>query len=185
VTAHEFCDYCQRAENSTRRLDLTRGRVVEWPLPYVRHGLLASNVGSALRGYADRSNLGYVASGGVGIVLEDDPGTVRGPDVAFFPMTADPTARRWTDDRPVLAVEVRSGNDPPAEIDAMVDDLLRCGVPDVWLVESETRLLTAYRRQTGPRQFGVDDVVTATELPGLSVRVGDLYLMPAGRAALR
>lgn len=185
MTVAEFWDYCQRPENADRRLDLARGRVVEWPLPYARHGRVAANVGSVLHGYADRSGAGYVTVGGVGIVLEHDPGTVRGPDVAFFPTTADPTAPRWTDDRPLLAVEVRSGNDAAAEVAEMVADLIRCGVPDVWLVESEARMLTAYRRGAEPERFGADDVVTPAGLPGLSVRVGDLYPMPAERAARR
>ena len=75
------------------------------------------------------------------MILERDPDTVRGPDVALYQ-----DAERFADlypkfgeVPPLLAVEILSPNDKAARVAAMIVDYLTHGVACVWLVDPEER----------------------------------------------
>jgi Uma2 family endonuclease len=81
---------------------------------------------------------------------------------------------------PDLAVEVVSPNDYGREIEEKVDDYLRAGVPLVWVVYPEIRVVHVYRGDgTAGRFRGADELSGEDVLPGFRCKVDDLFPRPA------
>lgn len=181
MTAAEFWDFCHLPENRNRDFELVRGEVTEMPRPTRRHGVVALEAGYRLRMYAAQVGRGYVASNDSGVILEEDPDTVVGPDVAYYldAATFDELHPKWGEDVPVLAVEVLSPNDKLSKVNGKVRDYLGSGVKVVWLVDYEERRVTVYRPDRTLEVFDAGGVLTGgDELPGLSVAVADLFKLP-------
>jgi Uma2 family endonuclease len=111
-----------------------------------------------------------------GWIVERDPDTVRGPDVAFWSKERLPVIPdSYLDVPPDLAVEVVSPGDHYSRVQNKVRQYLRCGVRMVWVVDPEDRSVTVYRSQKEGKILGENDILTGEDvLPGFSCRVADL-----------
>ena len=94
---------------------------------------------------------GDVLSGEAGFILEHNPDSGVGIDVAYV---SPETAARQTDadttmidGPPVLAVEILSPNDTQKEVHAKIADYLASGVAVVWVVDPIFQTVTVYRQQ--------------------------------------
>src|SRR5262249_26305765 len=141
MTAAEFFEWVHRPENRDRFFELERGKVVEMPPPSKYHGFVCSNVNRILGVYASQTKGGYPCSNDSGIQVEDDPDTVRGPDISFYvdDQTADTMERKYAVEPPRLVVEVLSPNDQQSRTNKRISQFLMRGVPLVWLVDPEVR----------------------------------------------
>lgn len=181
MTPETFFAWVHQPEHRDRWFELQRGEVIEMPPPAKIHGRVCANVAFELETYVRRRRKGYVTNNDTGVILERDPDTVRGPDVAVYE-----DAARFADlhpkcgeNPPRLAVEVLSPNDRARQVTRKVTDYLRCRVDLVWLIDPEDRSVTVYRRDQGPVRFDVSGELTGGDLlPGLVCRVADLFLMP-------
>src|SRR5262245_28417854 len=118
MTAEEFYEWCNRPENRDRHYELERGKVVEVSRAGEAHGVVCLNVGWLLGGYVRQRRKGYACGNDTGIMWEHDPDTVRGPDVVYFAENR-PFAElnpKYTEQVPLLAVEVLSPNDRPGKV---------------------------------------------------------------------
>jgi Uma2 family endonuclease len=168
MTAEEFCDWANRPENENRWFELVRGEVIELPAPRVPHGVVAGNTVWILNGYVRQRRKVYVVSNDSGVILERDPDTVRGPDVALYEEIP-----------PRLAVEVLSPRDRADQITHKITDYLRNGVELVWLIDPKARTVTVYRRDNGPRVYTESEELSGEDiLPGLRCRVADFFYLP-------
>ncbi len=185
MTADEFAEFVGRPENANRWFELVRGEVIELPPPMKPHGRVCINVSFVLEQYVRRRGFGYVLGNDSGVILEHDPDTVRGPDVAVYE-----DARSWEELHPKygevpprLAVEVLSPNDKVNKVNRKIADYLRAGVGLVWLIDPEERTLTVYRTGREPQMHeAADDVTGEDVLPGLSVKVADCFIVPGSLA---
>jgi Uma2 family endonuclease len=181
LTAEEFYEFANRPENDNKWLELVRGEVIELPQPQKPHGVICNNVAFPLTLYVRKRRKGYIAINDAGVLLERDPDTVRGPDVALYD-DADHFVElhpKYGEVPPLLAVEVLSPSDRADQVTRKVNDYLRNGVALVWLIDSESREVTVYTRDNGPRVFGEKDVLSGADiLPGLKCRVADFFLLP-------
>ncbi len=84
MTVDEFWEFSNRPENVERRLELIRGEVVDWPIPYLKHGVVCTQIGVFLEGYSRRMKNGYVVGINAGIILAHEPQSVVGPDISYF-----------------------------------------------------------------------------------------------------
>src|SRR5262245_37679054 len=84
LTAEEFLEFVARPENQNRIFELVRGEVVEMSLPTKIHGFVTANTTRMLGNFTFGRGRGYVTSNDSGVILERDPDTVRGPDVALY-----------------------------------------------------------------------------------------------------
>lgn len=181
MTADEFWEFCQRPENENKLFELIRGEVVELPRPNKKHGYLSGNIARVIGNYSFQVGVGYMTSNDTGVLLEEDPDTVVGPDVAYYTdaNTFDELHPKWGEEPPVLAVEVLSPNDKMSRVNAKVRDYLANGVKLVWLVDPDERKVTVYRPD---RSLDVLDesaeLTGGDDLPGFTCRVADLFLMP-------
>lgn len=184
MTAEVFWDFCHLPENENKFLELVRGEVVELSRPTKRHGIVTSRITRLLDEYAERVDKGYVASNDSGVILERDPDSVVGPDVAYY-TDAETFAEvhpKWGEAPPVLAVEVLSPNDKPSKVNAKVADYLANGVRLVWLVDYEERKVTVYRPGQSLRVLDEKTELTGDpELPGFRCPIERVFRLPAER----
>lgn len=184
MTVDEFWDFVHRPENSDRDFDLIRGEVVEVSRPKRPHGRVCVLLGMYLELYAERVRKGYVVSNDAGVVLSESPASVVGPAVAYF-TDADKFEDlhpKWGDVPPVLAVEVSSSNDRPGRVNAKIQEYLRNGVKVVWQVDYEERNVTIYRPDKTIEVVNESGELTGgDDLPGLSIRVADIFRLPGDR----
>jgi Uma2 family endonuclease len=161
------------------RYELQAGLLVSEPLPGHRHGRIVMNLGAMLHDHVRQNRLGVVVTADAGFVLARNPDTMRGPDIAFVSQPRADEERdnvRAFEGAPDLAVEILSPSDAPAAARAKVAEYLAAGTKLVWLVDPESRTVTAYESIFAPSVLGEDDLLAGgVVLPGFSVRVDEIF----------
>ncbi|MEM9703648.1 MAG: Uma2 family endonuclease, partial [Planctomycetota bacterium] len=77
---------------------------------------------------------------------------------------------------PLLAVEITSPTDRDRDIIAKVQEYLTVGVLQVWELRPGLGTATVHRHGVSPKIYAGDDrLLGDPELPGLSIRAGDLF----------
>jgi Uma2 family endonuclease len=182
MTAEEFYEWACLPENDEKNVELVEGRVIEWPRGGIRHGVVCGTLCYVLWEFTRRWKKGYACSNGAGVILQRNPDTVRGPDLALYggKKSYEELLRDfWGETPPRLAVEVLWSDDPPDLVAEKVDDYLTHGVPLLWVIDTETRQATVYRPGKAPRVLSREEELTGEEiLPGLRCRVADLFRLP-------
>lgn len=181
MTADEFAAFVHRPENDGKWFELVRGEVIELPPPTRPHGRVCMNAGFLLETYVRQRRKGYVTSNDAGVLLERDPDTVRGPDVALHE-----DAQRFEDIHPkygevppVLAVEVLSPSDKATAVLRKTESYLRNGVKLVWVIDPEDKTVSVYRHDRSFDVFGPEQELSGGDiLPSFSCKVADLFLVP-------
>lgn len=64
--------------------ELIRGEIVALPRPVDRHALYCGNVVEVLQEWSPRRSKGFVLPNDAGLVTEEEPDSLRGPDVIFL-----------------------------------------------------------------------------------------------------
>jgi len=185
MTATEFYDFVHRPENSDRVFELERGEIVELTRSGKRHGFVCANTTRVLVNFAQLRRKSYVCSNNVGMIVERDPDTVRGPDVMLFEDVAsiDDLETKYGERPPRLAVEVVSPNDSPGKLNRKIREQIGFGVLLVWVVDSEMRCVTVYRPGQGRsiEQYTLEDTEELTGedvLPDFRCQVADFFAFP-------
>lgn len=181
MTADEFWEWCCRPENAGKRVELVRGRIVEVSSPGEVHGILCGWIACLLWLYAQRRGAGAVATNDTGLVVGEEPDSVRGPDVVLFAESVplEQLSRKHSRRIPRLVVEVVSPNDKPNKITQRVGEYLRRGVPLVWIVDPADRTVGVHRMNELPKTLDNGDTLTGEEvLPDLQIPVADLFKLP-------
>ncbi|MBI1914978.1 MAG: Uma2 family endonuclease [Planctomycetes bacterium] len=186
MTAEEFAEWAQRPENADRWFELVRGEVIELPVPMKIHGRVCINIGYLLEAYVRQRGFGYVTGNDSGVILERDPDTVRGPDVALYEdaRSFEELHPKYGEIPPRLAVEVMSPSDRIGRVMDKVSDYLRNGVALVWLVDPDMRNVTVCRPDRPPEVVKADQELLAEDvLPGFRCRVSEFFFVPGQPAA--
>jgi len=182
MTADEFYDYVHKPENSGRWFELERGEVIQLPPPGFRHGVVCVNTGRILLDYAFAVERGYVCTNDTGIIVEEDPDTVRGADVSVYDDDGkdfDEIELRYAHVPPLLVAEVLSPEDRISRVIIRVEQYLKRGVGLVWLIDPEERTVTVYRKGREPVTLFEDDELTGEDLlKSFRCRVADLFRLP-------
>ncbi|MBM3810309.1 MAG: Uma2 family endonuclease [Acidimicrobiia bacterium] len=96
------------------------------------------------------------------------PGRVVIPDVCVF--WPDKPDARYPDSPPLIVVEILSRDDPMSQVRAKLLEYLDWGVPHIWLVDPEARVLYEFR------QDGLHEVVSYTiQETGLELNPADIF----------
>src|SRR5713101_6691547 len=130
VTAEEFYDFVHRPENRDRHFELVKGEVVRVSRPGDRHGSICANVSYVLVGYARAIKKGHVTTNDTGIILERDPDTVRGADVALYleKLKFKQLKIKYSERLPKVIVEVISPNDRQGPMQKRINKFLEKGI---------------------------------------------------------
>jgi Uma2 family endonuclease len=170
-------DY-SRLPDDGYRTELVRGRVVREPQPGYRHGNMQLQLGAILVRHIQRHRLDRVCLGPVGFVLERDPPTVRGPDLAVLSRSRIPASDHggFIQGAPDLAIEIVSPSNTSTEIDARVSDYLNAGARRVWVVYPDTQTVIVHHTPSMAVSFGPGESLEGGEvLPGLHLDVSTIF----------
>jgi Uma2 family endonuclease len=177
MTADEFLEW---PGDPGLRQELIRGEVVSMSLPGGQHGAIALEIGRLIANHAKPAKLGRVYAAETGFIVEHDPDTVRGADVAFVRterLVAITNPQKHVPFAPDLAVEVRSPSDRDDEVEEKVQTWLKAGTLMVWTVDPESRTVTIHRPGSDPVTLGVDEQLTGADvLPGFTCRVAEFFV---------
>jgi Uma2 family endonuclease len=159
--------------------ELVKGEIVRLGYAKVPHARLSAEIGTLLWEYANKSGLGKVAMGMVGILTQRNPDTVRAADLLFISHErwARQNPQRFLDVPPELVVEILSPDDRYGEVMEKLEEYLALGVDLVWIVDPEHRCVLAYRGSLfDVERFEEGDVLADEEiLPGFSLPVADIF----------
>lgn len=170
-------EYARLLEPDDHTSDLVRGVLVREPRPGSVHGIVQVEVARLLANHVREHGGGWVVAES-GVILERDPPTVRGPDVAYYAPGRFPGGppAPFFDAPPDLVVEVLSPSESAAALQEKVRDYLRAGVRAVWTLDPERRTAVVYGPGEAVRFLAGDDALDgAPVLPGFSAAVGELF----------
>lgn len=158
--------------------ELIRGEVVTVPRPGFRHGRRQYAIARILDDFGKEKSHGRAATD-VGILIERDPDTVRGPDVAYWSaerMPLDQEPEGFAVIAPDVCVEILSPTNRRAELHEKIVEYFRFGVQMVWVVDPEDRTLTVYRSADEARLFHESAKFSDNDvLSGFECLVGELF----------
>jgi Uma2 family endonuclease len=173
LTAEEFATMPE-----SQYAELVRGRIVETPVNNWTHAELMVRLSMLLASFALSRRLGKVYCGDPGMVVERDPDTARGPDVAFVTAARVPQvpAAGFWEQVCDLAVEILSPDNTLADVQVKVKEYLNAGVRLVWVVDPVGRTIGEYRVLGAARVLAAGDVLDGADvLPGFRFPVSDVF----------
>lgn len=166
LTAAEFA----RMPDPGHPQELVRGVIVDMPPPKPRHGKICGRIIAYLVAHCDANDLGHVLGNDSGVVTEQGPDTVRGPDVVFIgyaKLPRDADLDDYVEIPPDAVFEVRSPSDRWTEVLRKVAEYLQLGVPAVYVFDPEPERIHCYFPDEPERILTITD-----ELAGVGPLAG-------------
>jgi Uma2 family endonuclease len=157
-------------------VELVRGHLVVREPPSTRHGRVLANMAYFLGVFVRAHDLGVVI-GGAGFKIEQNPDTVRAPDVGFIARerAAEVPARNYAAFAPTLLAEIVSPNDRPGEVLAKAGDWLKAGARLVWVIDPQHDAAQVFRPDGTVTLLGVDQFLDGEDvLPGFQVALSEI-----------
>jgi len=158
------------------RFELIEGELFEVSPGRRRHGIVQLRIASRLLQYVEAHNLGIVTTE-EGFLLQKNPDTVLGPNVAFTSITslaAEPEL--WSDVPPDLVVEVMSPSNNPSDIERKVRVYLDAGVRVVWIANPANKRVVVYEPGKEPVTLANDESLDGGEvLPGFTLSLTSIF----------
>jgi len=159
--------------------ELVRGEVVTLSPGGFSHSQIIVNVGALLKNWCRQTGSGRVVGGEIGIVVAQEPATVRGADVAYFSYERLPARLRpegFSRVPPNLVVEILGKGHGWREMVEKTSEYLRMGVDRVWVIDSKSQRVHIFQAEAEPAVAGCgqmlrDEVV----LPGFACAVDELF----------
>ncbi len=140
-----------------------------------QHGMIANEIAYLLTRFVKEGHPGAVFAAETGFELASNPDTVRAPDVAYIREKREAIRGYWKG-APDLAVEVLSPDDAPGEVRDKVQEWLRAGAKQVWVVSPAQRTVAVHRLDAPIEVFANGAVVMVDDLlPGLRLRVAEVF----------
>lgn len=162
--------------------ELVQGTLVMMSPAGFEHGVITQRIAAVLHAYVAARKLGVVTAAETGFLLARSPDTVRAADVAFVAERRVPRGRTigFFEGAPDLAVEVLSPSDvrdhaARSRAMAKIADWLAAGCLEVWSVDPGSRTVTVHTSGGAVTLASEADSVVSTAVPGLTVRLGDLF----------
>ena len=167
------------ARSDANAFELVDGELVERNV-CVLSSLVEGITYARLFAYSEANDSGPVWPGSNGYqCFPDAPNKVRRPDVSFVRrerFSVEHFRNGWLTIHPDLAVEVLSPNDKVYEVDEKIEEYLAAGVPLVWVINPETRIVEVHRKDgTVSKLYAHDELSGEDILPGFRCQVGSLF----------
>jgi Uma2 family endonuclease len=157
---------------------LVRGRLVREAQPPEEHGWLEVKLSHLLYEFVEPNQLGIVL-GPAGYRLEEDPPTVRGPDLSYLSqarIAGGYPVRKFRRIAPDLAVDIVSSSNRTRDLLDKAHQFLDAESRLVWIDNPIRKAITVYRSRTNVTVLGIDDVLDGEDvLPGFRLRLARLF----------
>lgn len=174
MTAEEFA-----RQYANQRAELVKGRVVELPMPNLKHGKVCNWVSFYLTQFVVKHDLGHVMTNNSWVVVKRGPDTVRGADILFISYGRLPKGKvpeGLLDVIPELVFEVRSPTDRWTDMIAKMLEYLSAGVSVVVILDPKTESASVFRPDDRQVIFEAADTLTVPDvLPGFEVAVRSFF----------
>lgn len=154
--------------------ELDDGVLVREPRPARPHGTAVMLLGHHLTRYALEQ--GGIVVTETGVILQEDPPRVYGPDLAYFREDPSPYGERdgWITKPPDLAIEVISPSNRAADMKKKVGRYFESGVVEVWVVYPSTKGIELHAPGETRTLTGAA-VITSDLLPGFALPVHEIF----------
>lgn len=180
ITADELLVMPRRDEHGNQcRFELVRGELRTMSLAKPLHGIICSRLTMKLGGFVEENDLGETFGAETGFLLESDPDTVLGPDVAFVTherLAAAENFETYFPFAPDLTVEVLSPGNTVREMNEKVIMYFAAGARAVWVFNPKKKTVAVY---TSPTDFHVlnenDTLEGGDVLPGFKLELSRLF----------
>jgi Uma2 family endonuclease len=143
-----------------------------------RHGRIAGKLFLRIGNHVERHKLGETFAAETGFLLQQNPDTVRAPDVSFVSYERLGEFADYPGYLPLapdLVVEVVSPNDQSSEVESKANGWLQAGVPVVLVVDPQTSSIREYRSLDQIRVYSEGVIGLEDILPGFKLGVGELF----------
>ncbi|MGI8991967.1 MAG: Uma2 family endonuclease [Bryobacteraceae bacterium] len=170
-------DFEKLSDEDAHYKELINGELIDVSGNNPQHNLLRDELGSVMKAWAGKRNLGMV-------ITEqeyDFGGNAHGPDVTFFRKEKLPLLqlkRRVQRFVPDLAIEIASPNDTYSSLMSKIRRYRACGVEEVWLFTHDPVQAEVFSARRNAIYFE-NDVFDPTPLEGFSIPLRDLFELPA------
>lgn len=162
-----------------QRYELVDGEVRAMSPAGNKHGKIAAALLCAIGPHVRENQLGAVYAAETGFLIQQDPDTVRAPDVAFIARArideVGPVEGFWPG-APDIVAEVVSPNDRFSDTEQKALHWLKAGSKVVWVVDPAQTHVTEYRGLADIRVLGSEETLSAPQiLPGWEVKIAELF----------
>lgn len=144
-----------------------------------KHGKIAATLLCLIGPHIRENQLGAVYAAETGFLIQQNPDTVRAPDVAFVAQArideVGPVEGYWPG-APDIVAEVVSPNDRFTDIEQKALHWLKAGSKVVWVVDPQQTHVTEYRGVSDIRVLSRGETLSAPQLlPGWEVKIAELF----------
>jgi Uma2 family endonuclease len=175
-------DYLRLPEDGNR-YEVIRGFLYGTAAPYPLHQYVSSRLSLLVGGFIAERELGILLSAPLDVRLPLRIGDPVQPDLFFLRPGNQP---RWETDQSFdgvldLAIEILSRSTARRDRRVKKDAYGEAGIREYWLVDPWRRTVEIYILGDEGRHYdelcrgGEGDIVRSVVLPGLEIRVGDLF----------
>jgi len=163
-------------DDDSVQTELDEGELITMPPAGGEHSNFGIEIGSILRNFVKRHDLGKVYGSDGGYRLSE--GTVRAPDVSF--VRADRLAqvhgKGFLIGAPDLAVEIFSPSDSVRQLMRKTKQYFAAGCHTVWIVYPDRREVNVLEASGTDHLLTAEDTIEAPELlPGFSAKVSEFF----------
>lgn len=175
MTAAEF----QVAEGLPAYCELLHGKVVEVDRPSKSHGELCIEIAYLLKEHCKQHGCGTVLGNDAGILIRENPDTVRGADVAYCSYSRIPKGKmpdHYRGPAPEVVFDVLSKTDRWPAVLAKVADYLQVDVLVVCVVDPVQRTARCFRPDGTDITLSESDTLEIPEIqPPFQAQVSSLF----------
>ncbi len=143
------------------------------------HGVLCVRLATAVSNFVEAHELGVVFATGTGFLVEQNPDTVYGVDVAFVShkrLKAVNNLEKFIPFAPDLAIEVLGMNDTIYEMDEKIAFYFAAGSRLVCIINPKRRTVAVYTSTLDVRIFDGSDTLDGGDvLPGFKLELSRLF----------
>ncbi len=169
-----------------QRYDIVDGVMQMAPAPTPDHQWIMIELLVRLRSFVNEQRSGVVFAAPVDLLIQREPLRTRQPDILYLNAErtgiqgrADLAGLQFFEIPPDLVVEVLSPSNTRSEIEGKLEDYLRIGVLECWLVSPEAETIEVLRLSAGEATtdaiFGVDGTLLSNVLGGFSLPIREIF----------
>jgi Uma2 family endonuclease len=162
-----------------KHCELVNGELITMAPAGGEHGIITIHITLLVGDFIWKRRLGKCVAAETGFILSRHPDTVRAPDFAFIPKDRIPPegiSEKFLTLVPAIVIEVLSPRDHALGIADKIEDWVRFGVDEVWVVNPKLKTLTVHTATHDPHLLRVNDTFQGSPiLPGFSLPIADIF----------
>jgi Uma2 family endonuclease len=178
ITADDLLTMPTYVNGSDRRYELIRGELKVMSPTKPLHGVVCARITIKLGSFVEEHDLGETFGAETGFLVERDPDTVLGTDVAYISheRLAAENFEKFFPFAPDLAVEVLNPSNTAREINDKVAMYFAAGARAAWVFNPKKRTAAVYTSPSDVRILNEQETLEGGEvLPGFTLELSKLF----------